>query len=101
MSGKEITLKMKLSFVSIILTVSILTFSGCGTLSPERGTASYPEKEENRAEITYKAKCSSCHQLLPVKNYDANKLIKYMNKYGKNLTDEEKQTLIDYFKSNR
>lgn len=95
-----------LRIIFMFLTVSVfalfaITFSGCGTLSSEMGTTSGPGKEEIKAETLYKAKCSSCHQLLQVKNYDANKLIKYMNKYGKAMTDEEKQTLTEYFQSNR
>ena len=61
-----------------------LLISGC---VPEEQSAGYK---------LYSAKCSSCHRLLPPENYPLEKLGQYIEKYGKEMTANEKNKLLGY-----
>ena len=47
-------------------------------------------------EKLYRSKCSSCHSTLIPSEYDYSTWNEYTEKYGKNLTQEEKQLLRQY-----
>ena len=44
----------------------------------------------------YSAKCGSCHRLLPPQDYSAQTWRHYVDKYGKKLTEAQKQQMLDY-----
>jgi hypothetical protein len=57
-----------------------------------------PEAEKSAAYRLYSAKCSVCHRLLPPENYSLEKLSEYIEKYGKEMTPEEKNRLNGFLK---
>lgn len=57
-----------------------------------------PEAEKSEAYRLYSAKCSSCHRLLPPEDYPLEKFSEYIEKYGKEMTAEEKEKLLGYLK---
>lgn len=52
-------------------------------------------EEQSEAYKLYSAKCSSCHRLLSPEEYSLEKLSEYIDKYGKEMTPEEKNKLLD------
>lgn len=52
-------------------------------------------EEQSEAYKLYSAKCSSCHRLLPPENYTLEKFKEYIEKYGKEMTLEEKTELLN------
>ena len=44
----------------------------------------------------YSAKCGSCHRLLPPPDYTLAVWQDYVDKYGKKMTDLEKQQVLNY-----
>lgn len=46
--------------------------------------------------IMYSRKCSSCHNLIEPSRFDKEQWQYYVDKYGKKMTIEEKQLLLDY-----
>ena len=67
-----------------------------GLLTQGQGCA--PDEEQSAAYKLYSAKCSSCHRLLPPEDYPLEKLSEYVEKYGKEMTAEEKEMLIGALK---
>ena len=53
-------------------------------------------KEMSVGEVLYQGKCSSCHNLIDPSQFAKEKWNTYVNKYGKKMTAEEKQLLLDY-----
>ena len=70
-------------FWAFIYSLALVTY-GCVT------------EEQSEAYKLYAAKCSSCHRLLPPENYTVEKFKEYIEKYGKEMTTEEKARLIGY-----
>jgi len=68
----------------VLIFSSALLISGC-----------VPDEEQSAAYKLYSAKCSSCHRLLPPEDYPLEKFGEYIEKYGKELTPEEKTRLLD------
>jgi mono/diheme cytochrome c family protein len=54
-----------------------------------------PDEEQSAAYKLYSAKCSSCHRLLPPEDYSLEKFGEYIEKYGKEMTPDEKTRLLD------
>ena len=48
------------------------------------------------AEVLYRAKCSSCHRLLKRQGYDDKQWSRHIHKYGKRMTAQEKELLLEY-----
>lgn len=48
----------------------------------------------------YSAKCASCHRLLPPKDYTADVWQVYVVKYGKQMTESQRQEILDYLSKN-
>jgi len=44
----------------------------------------------------YSAKCSSCHRLLDPREYPIEKFKEYIDKYGKELTPDEKNKILEF-----
>ena len=53
-------------------------------------------KPMGKGEIMYSRKCSSCHNLIEPSLFDKEQWQYYVDKYGKKMTNEEKQLLVDY-----
>jgi hypothetical protein len=73
-----------------ILLQSYLFICGCSTPANSRDVA------ESAAKTLYSAKCRSCHRLLPPQDYTTDHWRLYVDKYGKKMTQLEKQTVLDY-----
>ena len=82
-----------LRFVGItgILLQAYLFLYGCSNPANYTVTADAPS-----APLLYSAKCASCHRLLPPEDYSAQTWRHYVDKYGKKLTDVQKQQMLDY-----
>lgn len=48
----------------------------------------------------YRVKCAACHRIYPPENYTYQKLQSYATKYGKGLSVDERQRLLEYLKDN-
>ncbi len=59
---------------------------GCGNMAVEM----------SEGEILYRAKCSSCHNIIAPGHHDKEKWRIYIDKYGQKMTSEEKQTVLQY-----
>jgi len=58
-------------------------------------------KPMDAGEIMYGRKCSSCHNLIEPSRFDKEQWKYYVDKYGKKMTNEEKQLLLDYLAGSR
>ncbi len=47
-------------------------------------------------ERLYRAKCSSCHNIIAPSQFDQVTWQLYIDKYGEKLTNQEKETLLQY-----
>lgn len=79
--------------MAILLQLYML-ICGCSSPPPQSHLTSNPNKR------LYSAKCGSCHRLLPPQDYSAETWVHYVDKYGKQMTDQEKQQVLNYLKSN-
>ena len=74
--------------VTGILLQSYLFICGCSN------TASSSETADGYS--LYASKCGSCHRLLPPQDHRMDQWRHYVDKYGKKMTQLEKQTVLDY-----
>ena len=58
------------------------------------------DAEARDSDLLYRAKCTACHRLYPPQNYTYQKFQAYVTKYGRGLSDEERQRLLEYLKEN-
>jgi hypothetical protein len=79
--------------VTGILLQSYLFMCGCSTSANSGDFADSPAK------TLYSAKCASCHRLLPPQDYTSDQWRLYVDKYGKKMTQLQKQTVLDYLES--
>ena len=56
-------------------------------------------KQMSAGERLYRSKCSSCHNVISPGGHDEEQWRFYIDKYGQNMTDGEKQTVLDYLAS--
>jgi hypothetical protein len=71
-----------------ILLQSYLFICGCSNPASSSETAN--------GYSLYASKCGSCHRLLPPQDYTTDHWRLYVDKYGKKMTQLEKQTVLDY-----
>jgi hypothetical protein len=76
-----------------ILLQSYLLICGCSTPANSGDFADSPAK------MLYSAKCGSCHRLLPPQDYTSDQWRLYVDKYGKKMTQLQKQRVLDYIES--
>ncbi|MHC5103775.1 MAG: hypothetical protein ACYSOQ_10215 [Planctomycetota bacterium] len=76
-----------------ILLQSYLFICGCSTPADSGNFAGSPAK------TLYSAKCGSCHRLLPPQDYTSDQWRLYVDKYGKKMTQLQKQTVLEYLES--
>lgn len=50
----------------------------------------------SNSETLYASKCSSCHNLIEPDRFDGKTWQRYIDKYGKEMTNEEKSLLLAY-----
>lgn len=55
-----------------------------------------PDEKQSEVYKLYSAKCSACHRLLPPEDYPPEKFREYIEKYGKEMSLEEKTRLLEY-----
>ena len=53
-------------------------------------------KNFSNSEILYRGKCSSCHNLIEPTRFDKEAWHLYIDKYGQEMKDEEKELLLEY-----
>jgi cytochrome c5 len=53
-------------------------------------------REMSCGEMLYRAKCSSCHNVIAPKDHDPEEWHLYVERYGREMTDEEKGTVLHY-----
>ena len=53
-------------------------------------------KPMSDGQVLYRAKCSSCHNIIAPSRYDKEDWQLYLDKYGKKMTDEEKRAVLEY-----
>jgi len=56
----------------------------------------YTLTEMSRGERLYRAKCSSCHTVIPPARHDQETWRLYVDKYGKKMAAEEKRIVMEY-----
>ena len=64
----------------------IILVHGCGNIA----------KKMSAGEVLYRAKCSSCHNIIAPSRHDKELWRLYIDKYGEKMTAEEKQTVLRY-----
>ncbi len=52
--------------------------------------------EMSGGEMLYLAKCSSCHNIIEPSHHNKETWEIYVDEYGKKMTDEEKQAVLQY-----
>ena len=52
--------------------------------------------EMSCGEMSYRAKCSSCHSIIEPSRHDKETWDKYIHKYGQKMTAEEKRAVLQY-----
>jgi cytochrome c5 len=78
--GKKFLLLM---FGAVGLSISI---HGCQSVAVQMSDG----------EMLYRAKCSSCHNIIEPNRYNNETWQKYVDEYGKKMTIEEKQLVLQY-----
>ena len=53
-------------------------------------------KNFTKSEILYRGKCSSCHNLIEPIRFDKKTWHLYIEKYGQEMKNEEKELLLNY-----
>lgn len=87
-----------MTVVSIVLGTLILLqlhIFICGCSSP----ADTDSSKEPPGRWLYSAKCASCHSLISPQEHTRETWVHYVHKYGKQMTDSEKQQVIEYLAS--
>lgn len=85
----------RISFRLVCLWGFIFSLSLSGCVPDDPVTAQVVKSEGYRL---YAAKCSACHRLLPPERYSIEKFQEYIDKYGKEMTSEEKESLLGALK---
>ena len=70
-------------------------FASIGLFAAVQGCHNMAKQMDPDA-VLYSRKCSSCHNLIEPSRHDAQTWRQYVEKYGQNLTVEEKQRLVYY-----
>jgi hypothetical protein len=53
-------------------------------------------REMSPGEMLYRAKCSSCHNVIAASRYNREEWCLYIDKYGKKMVDDEKSMVLEY-----
>ena len=80
--------KVRKIFIICFLSSAFITalIHGCSNLVIEMG----------EGQKLYRAKCSSCHNLIEPDSHDIQTWRLYVDKYGKKMTEQEKRSVLDY-----
>ena len=76
------------------ILASVIFLLGCMTAAKQVNAGA------RDPDLLYRAKCAACHRVYPPQKYTYQKLQAYVTKYGKGLSDEERQRLLEYLKEN-
>lgn len=77
-----------------VVLVFIILLSGCMTMTKQVNTAT------RSPDLLYRVKCAACHRLYQPQNHSYQKLQTYVTEYGRGLSTEERQRLLEYLKEN-
>ncbi|UCG57177.1 MAG: hypothetical protein JSU70_20210 [Phycisphaerales bacterium] len=73
--------------ISLLLVTGLFLFvNSCGQMMTDM----------TDAERLYRAKCSSCHAIIEPNRHDEETWRLYVDRYGKKMTDEQKQTVLQH-----
>ena len=53
-------------------------------------------KPMSDGQVLYRSKCSSCHNIIAPSSYGREDWRRYIDKYGRKMTDEEKRAVLEY-----
>ncbi|MBW8039631.1 MAG: hypothetical protein FVQ85_06485 [Planctomycetes bacterium] len=53
-------------------------------------------REMSPGEMLYRAKCSSCHNIIEASRYEKEEWCLYIDEHGEKMTDEEKRMVLGY-----
>ena len=53
-------------------------------------------REMSPSEMLYRAKCSSCHNVIEANRYEKEEWRIYIDEYGEKMTDEEKRIVLSF-----
>lgn len=80
--------------VKLVVLISAMFLIGCVA------TTKQVNAQAQDTDLLYRAKCTACHRLYPAQNYTYQKFQIYVARYGRGLSDEERQRLLEYLKEN-
>lgn len=80
--------------MKVVVLVSVIFLIGCVAMTKQVNA------QARDTDLLYHAKCTACHRLYPIQNYTYQKFQIYVTRYGKGLSEEERQRLLDYLKEN-
>lgn len=58
-------------------------------------------KDLDPGDRLYRAKCGSCHRLIEAHEHDTETWRFYVDKYGKKMSPDEKETVLGFLSQNR
>jgi hypothetical protein len=81
-----VIMEKKLLLWSFVAVGLLILMHGCDNMSAE----------VSNGETLYRAKCSSCHNIIIPTHHNKEKWHRYIDKYGQEMTTEEKQVVLQY-----
>lgn len=84
----------KISSFPVLVGIFVLLLQSCILMYGCSNTAGSSVTADGYS--LYASKCGSCHRLLPPEDYSTERWRLYVDKYGKKMTQLEKQTVLDY-----
>jgi hypothetical protein len=75
----------------LVIGTCLVVLAGCFGLGVQMG----------EGQRLYHAKCSSCHNLVEPERFDYQQWRSYVDKYGDELSAEQKQVMLDYLAGER
>ncbi len=79
---------MRKKFIQFALVQAVLVIVAC--------SCSDLAVNFSDGQTLYHAKCSSCHNIIAPDSHNEQQWQFYVEKYGKKMTDEQKQTMMNY-----
>lgn len=82
-----------LASIFVLLLQSYIFMYGCSSAIRENSMSA-------DAASLYSSKCGSCHRLLDPQDYSASLWQYYVDKYGKKMTIQDKERVLNYLQQN-
>jgi mono/diheme cytochrome c family protein len=93
------TTSCKTKSVPAAVIICILLLQLCLFMHGCSGSAGSRVPYDGRA--LYASKCGSCHRLLAPQEYSMDEWLHYVDKYGKRMTEDQKQMVLSYIQQER